>query len=288
MSDLNGNEQVQESVVSPNEQVVSQPPVGMLAQQDPVLSSETPSGMEDFRKYLPEDIRDHPALANFKDVAGLTKSYLGQMQVVGRRFEDLTPEQLDMFYNKQGRPEAPSGYEIPNAPTDDPVVGWYKETAHKLGLTQKAAGELYQSFGALVAERQAQDQAKQMEVSEAYIKQMKQDFGHAFDEKIQLAKRAVQELGGPELQQLLSNPLIGDNPVIVKTFSEMGRRMLEHQGVRGQSVQFKLSPDEAANEIKNLNRDPEFLKAYLDHRHPGHQEAFDRQRSLYNIAYEGS
>lgn len=288
MSDLNGNEQVQESVVSPQEQVVSQPQVGMLAQQDPVLSSETPSGMEDFRKYLPEDIRDHPALANFKDVAGLTKSYLGQMQVVGRRFEDLTPEQLDMFYNKQGRPEVPSGYDIPNMPADDPVAVWYKETAHKLGLTQKAAGEMFQAFGSLVSEKQAQERVRQVEASDANIKQMKQEFGHAFDEKIQLAQRAVQEFGGPELQKLLANPSIGDNPAVVRAFSEIGRRLVEHQGVRGQSVQFKLSPDEAANEIKNLNRDPEFLKAYLDHRHPGHQEAFDRQRSLYNIAYEGS
>lgn len=292
MSDLNGNEQMvsQEQMVSPNvvsnEQMVS-PPVGILAQPEAVLSSEPSQGLDDFRKYLADDVRAHPALANFKDINGLAKSYLGQMQIVGRRFEDLTPEQLDMFYNKQGRPETPAGYEIANMPADDPIAVWYKETAHKLGLTQKAAGEMFQAFGGLVNEHRAKEAARQQEVSDTYIKQMQQEYGPAFDERIQLAQRAVREFGGAELQQLLSNPMFGDHPAIVRAFSEMGKRLVEHTGVRGQSIPFKLSSEEAANEITNLNRDPEFMKAYLDHRHPGHNEAVLRKQNLYNIAYEG-
>lgn len=278
MNDLNGD---QGPVVSQGEEQVS------VLTNDPVLSSEPLQGGDDFRNYLADDIRSHPALANFKNFNDMAKSYLNSQSVIGRRFDDLTPEQLDMFYNKLGRPEAPDGYEIPGASTDDPMVSWYKETAHKLGLTQKAASEMFKSFGSLVQDHQAKEITRQQEVSDNYIKQMKQEYGASFDERIQCAQRALQEFGSPELRQLLSNPLIGNNPAVIQAFSDVGRRLLEHSGVRGQSVPFKLSPEEAANEIKNLNRDPEFLKAYLDHRHPSHNEAVERHRGLYNIAYNG-
>lgn len=274
MNDLN-------NAVEVNTEVQEQP---VVQEQQPVLAQQQEHQF-DFRQYLADDLKANPALESFKDINGLVKSYLNAQQVIGRRFEDLTPEQLNLYYNKMGRPENPDGYSISDEDLNDPMVGWYKQTAHKLGLGKQAAEELYQAYKNHATEIQAQQNQKMQEVSDQYIKQLKQDFGHAFDERIQMAQRAVRELGGPELQQLLANPLIGDHPAVVKAFSEMGRRLMEHKGITGQGQGFKISPEEAAMEIENLNRDPEFLKAYMNHRHPGHKEAVNKKQSLYQIAY---
>lgn len=236
----------------------------------------------DFRQHLPEDLRAHPSLGAFNNLEGLVKSYVNAQQVIGRRFEDLTPEQMGMYYNKMGRPETKDGYDIKE---EDGETTWYLETAHKLGLNKEAATGLYNSFKEFIGSQQQAQINKASEVSERYIAQLKNDFGHAFDEKIQLAQKAVRELGGTELQQLLANPLIGDNPAIVKAFAEMGRRLSEHRPVSGQPSQFKMSAEEASYEIQRLKSDPEFVKAYLNRSHPGNKAAIDRQKALYEIAY---
>ena len=84
------------------------------------MSEETPVeqvASEDWRSAIPEDLQNDPSLANIQDVASLAKGYVHAQHMVGADkvaipTRETTPEELDAFYNKLGRPESVDGYEV--------------------------------------------------------------------------------------------------------------------------------------------------------------------------------
>ena len=68
----------------------------------------------DWRASLSDDIRHDPSLASIQDVNGLAKSFIHGQKMVGADKvvlpkEDASPEEMNEFYNRLGRPEK---YEI--------------------------------------------------------------------------------------------------------------------------------------------------------------------------------
>ena len=64
---------------------------------------------------LSEDMKGHPTIQKFQDVASLAQSYLEAQKLIGadkivKPGKDATPEQMAEFYNALGRPENVDGY----------------------------------------------------------------------------------------------------------------------------------------------------------------------------------
>ena len=68
----------------------------------------------DWKASLSEDLRNDPSLASINDVASLAKGYVHGQKMIGADKivipkDDASPDEMNEFYNRLGRPEK---YEI--------------------------------------------------------------------------------------------------------------------------------------------------------------------------------
>ena len=112
----------------------------------------------DWKDQLPEDLRDHSALAPIQDVGNLAKSFVNAQSMIGKDKIALpgqhsSPEEWNEVYTRLGRPEDPDGYqlELPDDSSEE-LVGWYKKAAHDLGLNNIQAQKLAESYTTMLEE----------------------------------------------------------------------------------------------------------------------------------------
>jgi len=112
------------------------------------------------------------------------------------------------------------------------------------------------------------------------------EFGKAFDEKVELAKRAAQEFGGKPFLDWLEKSGQGDNSALVRMLANAGEQMSESGATLGEGAQgFALTPNSAKQEIGRLTGDPVFMNQYHDSEEPGHAQAVEKMQGLYQFAY---
>ena len=93
------------------------------------------------------------------------------------------------------------------------------------------------------------------------LKELKTEFGPAFDERVALAQKAVHEFGGEGLKAALAESGLGNHPELVKAFAKAG--MLISEGnlqAAEQSGNFGMTSAEIDNKIASLRSDPNFDK----------------------------
>ena len=123
---------------------------------------------DDWRAALPEDIRSEPSLKDIKDLTGLAKGYVHAQKLVGMDRskllavpgEDAPEDAWNEFYDKIGRPKAPTDYRLPveevkfenGVQRSEAAEKWLQETAHKYGLTPKQAAGMYKDYMGFVGQ----------------------------------------------------------------------------------------------------------------------------------------
>lgn len=260
-------------------------------------------GAPDFRSTLPEQFRDHTALQDIKSLEGLVSSYVNAQSMVGKDKiplpgESATDEDWNNTFKALGRPDAPEGYgfdpkklELPEGFTmNDDFNRDILKTAHDAGLTKRQADKmlkgLYGMFGGDF-QRQSQEQKANRE---KWQNQLREDLGGAFDEQLSLANQAFKKIGGEELTTALKQAGLLSHPSLVKAFAKLGELTSEGNAdvTDGGSGQFKMTAEQAKNEITQLRADAEFMKNYTDNKSPGHAAAMSRYTNLFKIAYPGT
>lgn len=229
--------------------------------------------------------RDMTVLKRFGTVDDLAKGYINAFNLVGRDKIPMPKSDAEWseVYDRLGRPKAAEEYEInphPDAPEKmvermKQNVGWFKETAHKLGLTQDQAQKFYHEYTGLVmnANKQANERIEQ-EMSQAQ-QSLKSELGEAYAGKMALANRAISEVGGEELIALFERSGMGRNPVVVKAFIKMGEMMGEEVGLT-KDGQPSASMDDLDAQIAEIKADP----AYMDAKDPRHKTLVDKMSKL--------
>ena len=117
---------------------------------DSILSESTST---DWREGLPEELANHSALQDIKDIEGLAKTTIHAQKMVGgdklvRPDMDSPKEEWDKFYSALGRPEKSSEYEMPteNMPSNvtfgDECYASFCEEAHRVGLSKDQAAAM--------------------------------------------------------------------------------------------------------------------------------------------------
>lgn len=259
----------------------------------PEAGADAGSSGLDWRAALDSDLREDPSLADIKDLNGLAKSYVHAQRMVGSDKvaiprDDSTPEEWSEFYNRLGRPEnyelqkdaMPEGFDY-----DSNVEDQMLKVFHENGLTNKQANAIYASYMDLMKN---QFEGVQQDIGmkrDEWHAQLQRDFGKAFDEQIDLAKRAAAEFGGNDFLQWLDESGQGDNPMMVKMFAKIGKLMAESDATPGSSQGFALTPDAARQEIARLQRDGNFMRQYSDSQVDGHREAIEKMQNLFSYAY---
>lgn len=263
------------------------------------MSEETPVeqvASEDWKDSIPEDLRNDPSLADIQDVGSLAKSFVHSQHMIGADkvaipSRESSPEELDAFYNKLGRPESATGYEVPTegmpeVPTNNELQTQFFEEAHRIGLNKQQAAALVrwqaeQSHSGLEAMQQEGQAAL-----ESATDTMRKEYGKAFEEKLTLAKGAAQEFGGDELMALLDKTGLGNEPAVIRAFANIGKAIANDEIIGGGGRQgFMMSPAEAKQQITNLKRDPNFMASYTDNGHTAHKESVAEMARLFELAH---
>ena len=255
------------------------PPVGAGA-------GTPPSGTPSWRDTLPEDIKGNGALAQFKDINDLAKSYVHAQAMIGKKGvivpgEKASDEEWSKFYKDIGQPEVDK-FEI--APPKDSKVNadflkGLKEHAHKMGMLPKQAQGILDWY--LSNEKVYGDAAmKELQTAqEKGLGDLKQEWGQGYDKQIASAQAAVRELGGPEMIAYLNETGFGNDPKLIRLMAKAGA-LLGEDKIRGEGAgKFGQTPDEIRKEINSIMGNPQH--PYFDSAHPSHRSAVAEMGSRY-------
>ena len=260
------------------EQATVQPDV-----QATTLTSDQPQAEEtklDFKTLIPEAYKEEKALQNFQDMEGFVKSYLHSQKLVGSDKIPIpnkyaTDEDWNEVYKKLGKPEGPDGYSY-NLPKesklDDNSLKAFSEHAHKLGLLPKQADGIINYYNELanasVIDANSKAETSRLEAE----KTLRQEFGPAYNNKINAAKNLASATLGDDF---LSNTILadgsklGDNPTVVKAFANLASKLSEDTIVKGDSPSY-MTTSEIEKQIASLTQPN---SPYWSKQHPNHAQA---------------
>jgi len=196
------------------------------------------------KNWLPKELRDHEALQDVNKPGELANRYVETKQKLDNAVvlpgENATDEELQKFYNKVGRPETPDEYQFDEVPEglnrDEEFESWFKQTAHKLGLTREQAKGLFSEYNNLVSQNEQSRQQQRQQQREKAQGELKQELGEEYDTKITQAQRAVSQLGGDDLKAALDESGYGDDPRMVKAFIKIAESVSDDTLELGQGT----------------------------------------------------
>lgn len=275
---MENNVDVSQSVESAPVAQAVEAPAQVAASQTTGVAEAQP--VSSFIDNLSEDLRNAKSLSNFKDVNELAKSYLNAQALIGKRLQDMGPDDLAHINGLRGVPQSPDQYSLP-AELEPGAVDWYRKAAMDAGLSQEQARKLSENF--ILQNRAAMEQHQQQQQLQQtnWINNLKQEFGSAFDERVGIAKRAVDAFGGQELKDILNQTGLGSHPTIVKMFAKIGANILEDQLIRADYEKAAgLTPADAKAAMNNKMLDVEFRNALYSATHPAHKAAVSEYEKL--------
>lgn len=218
----------------------------------------------------------------FQSYRNLEKFAGGSKSLIEMPSADAEPEAMEQFFNKLGRPESADQYSF-KAPegVDENVDGWFRSTAHEIGLSDQQAGKLYESYNQM-AQQQMEASAEQITAqADQDLKGLEKEWGRDYQKNLDQGQLAVRALGYNEesLQQLESKLGTGE---MIKLFSNIGAKMGEDSFKTGDNDGgFGTSSAGARVEIENLKMDKGFMDQYLS----GDKGAVSKMTRLMEKAY---
>ena len=269
---------------SENQEVAVAPEQSQLS-GDP--KTETPEVNVDWKQSIPEDIRADKSLESIKDVGSLAKSYIHAQKLVG---SDKIPipnkyandEDWSEVYDKLGRPKTPGEYkyDIPeNANVNKKSLESFSDQAYKLGLLPTQANGMVKFYNELLAQELQDSNSKATATLEKANKELKQEWGQAYDSKMQKARAVALSVIDKEFlnsTHLNDGTKLGDHPTIIKAFAALADKMGEDNIVQASGPSY-LTPAQLDKQIHELQQTG---SAYWDKNHPNHDAAVQEVQTL--------
>jgi hypothetical protein len=237
--------------------------------------AETPE--PSWRDSLGDDLRDNPSLSTIPDIGTLAKNYVETKSLVGKKGiiqpgENATPEEINEYHAKLGRPESPDKYEFappPDMPQEFPyspdLEQGFRTKAHELGMSNKQAKELFDWYltSNLEGFQTLTQQTDQGRVEAE--KSLKSDWGKDYETNIEAANRVIRQYGDPIVQESIANKdPIWNDPKLARFLSSIGKAMGESDFVKGDTS----AATSLEGKMKSLMADP----AYLDKKDMRHND----------------
>ncbi len=267
----------------------------------PSVPVETPAEVasgsgsrSEFLQQLPEEIRDHPSLQSINDVGNLGLSFVNAQRLIGADKIPLpknpTEDDLSNIYSKLGRPDEPSGYAIQ---ADGQIltegdVNTYTDIAHKLGLSKTQANGILDYYRSSIQQtteamsKDAQQQKLQIEQN------LKAEWGADFDAKVSQANRAVADIAGQDLLDMVlqDGTKVGNHPAFIKAFANFAdfkTSVTKEDTISENSVNYRMSTAEAKSKLDAIMSDKSH--AYWDRKAPApiRDKAVKEVQDLYEI-----
>lgn len=178
---------------------------------DPGMNTGIQDGTEHFsaenwRDYIPEDLRDRQEWGRVDSIQDVFKNYIEGQKTISQsvRIPDAnsTPEDVQRFYSKLGKPASASEYTFDYTPKegyslnkDDYDFSSFQDIAEKANLTKDqyaALANLYLDTQNMnykaIQERQANEVASELQRAEL---QLRQDWGGEYQSNINLIQSKI-------------------------------------------------------------------------------------------------
>lgn len=265
--------------VEPTGQVSAETPTN-----DTTLTAEKVA--TDWKESLSDELRADKSLENIKDVEGLAKSYVHAQKLVGadkipvpNKF--ATEKDWDAVYEKLGRPATPGEYKYDLAEDhnfDTEALNSFSDQAHKLGLLPGQANGVVKFYNEAMSKVQQEQETTAVAARENSTKELKQEWGQAYPQKISQASNLAKSVGASELfdTNLADGTKLGDHPVMIRAFAELASKMGE-DSITQSSGPIYQTPAQIEKEIGNLTQ---VGSAYWDKNHPNHGAAVEEVLAL--------
>lgn len=250
-----------------------------------------------WRDSLSVDLKDNQTLSKFESVEALAKEHVNVQKLIGADKvivpnAESTPEELNAFYQKLGRPGKVEDYDLEGVerpadlPWDDEFQGSMLTTMHEAGLSSVQVQKVLSAYIESVSGQFQFANGEVQRVTETGIQDLRNEWGGSYDAQIDLSKRAFASAAGEDHEELAGiklhdGTLLGDHPKLIKAFAVLGGKMSEHGLVGANaSTRTTMSPVEAGNAVKKLMGDADFMAAYTEESHPEHALSVQKMRDL--------
>lgn len=261
--------------------------------ETPTETTETPT--ENWYDSLPDDYKSNSNVTKYKSQEEFIKGHINLSKKIGEKglLKPETEEDWNNAYAFLGKPETIEGYEytpseeLPDElKLNEQMATSFKEVAHEIGLNPNQYKKLMGSYISMTEQgfkaRQEQTQAELL----ASEKELKETWGQAFDQNIEMARNIVKKYdNGGKLTELLDTPLpngssLGNNPVLLNMLANLAKTTMEDGGLVGRGAGIPTSED-LEEELGKLRNNP----AYFDTNHPEHKQITRKVSSIYKKLY---
>jgi hypothetical protein len=217
----------------------------------------------------------------YKDAATALAAHMAAEKMIGvpadqliRKPKDANDvEGLKAYRTALGVPDAPEKYEItsPSGPAGADFVKWASNTFLEAGVPKDAAGAIVAKWNEYAtAEIAKMDTQAKTEFANGMV-QLKDQWGGAYDQRVELAKRAlrtfgteigINEIGDAGFQALEKGA--GGGVQLIKLLAAVGARTTEDTFQAGAAPQFTITAEQANAKIAELRADKAWSTAYLN------------------------
>lgn len=229
-----------------------------------------------FLESLPEDLRNEPSLRTFTDPGSLAKSYVNAQRMIGADKvaipgQSATDDDWREVYTRLGAPTEASAYEFDgDVPLNDGYMEAFRNHALSAGLNSRQANQMMNFVRETISDMDQTSSQSAEEALEAGRQELQQEFGQAFEQRVQMAQMAAtQLLGGTEMFDeitLSDGRMLGDHPEIIRMFSNIAG-MIGEDNLAGATTELIMTPEEASRQIAEMTRRD---GPYFDRMHPEH------------------
>ena len=239
-----------------------------------VAATAAPVG---FLDSLPEDLRNEPSLRTFTDPASLAKSYVNAQRMIGADKialpgKSATADEWREVYTRLGAPRDAKEYQFDgDIPLEENYLNSFREHALNAGLRPSQANEMM-NFVRSTIEGMNSNLSEGAEAARyAAEQELRQEFGQAFDQRLEMAQLAAKNLLGDtdmfDSIQLADGRMLGDHPDIIRMFSNLASQIGE-DNLAGDTTELIMTPEEASRQIAEMTRRD---GPYWDRMHPEHE-----------------
>jgi hypothetical protein len=233
------------------------------------------------------DLKGYVQNKGWKDPTELAHGYKNLEKLLGsekipmpKGAEDK--EGWDRVYDAIGRPKTADEYKLP-VPEGDP--GTFAKAAsgkfHELGLSAQQAQSLAAWYNETQQGQISQMQQQSAQKTEADLSAVKSEWGQAYNENLELGRRAAREFGldGQKLTAIENAMGTGE---MLKFMAKIGRGLTEHNFEGGKSTNsFGMTPEAAQSRISALRQDQAWSTKYIS----GDADAQAEMKRLMSVAY---
>ena len=198
-------------------------------------------------------------------------------------YDPTNEESRDSLYRQLGRPDDPSGYQLPEVQAPEGVTlgageaEAFRAIAHKYGLSNRQ----FQGIVSDITAGRITNARRSVEAQTEGMAALKREWGFAFDEKRQAAIAAAESTGAPEsLVQALKDDKAGAETWrwLAKVHGSIGRQGAHTPDADSERDRGMMTPAEAKQQIAEIRSNREH--PFHHQGHPDHKWAVNRVRDL--------